>query len=250
MAPFDLFGWLKQTFGGGGQPQQQSSQPQPQQQPQKQQVGWNQVSGGYTPVFNTDSNPQSQYKTIPDTPQQQYNQPQAQGPQQQYSQPRQQPQQSQQTVARNPNFSQFNVSKTVSNAIQQAASKFGIPASLLYDIALQESSFEPSHVNDTPDGKAAGNPTGLYQFTDSTWKELTDPNSGTYGQSLRPLLQGTDRTNPYNNAMAAAYLIANGQLGRWNASQPVWGQYYSPQELQQYYSQTDPQYVPKSGFRK
>ena len=139
------------------------------------------------------------------------------------------------STARNPSVAKFNILPVVQTAINQAAETYNIPASLLYDIALQESSFNPGLINTTPAGVKAGNPTGLFQFTDGTWRTVLNyanrPNS-----TLK--LPTTDRLDPLTNALAAAYLIAHGQLGRWDASKNVWGGYYNEEELTPFYSQT------------
>lgn len=133
--------------------------------------------------------------------------------------------------ARNPNFSKFKVGPEVEDAIMKAAGKYSLPPELLFDIALQESSYDPSLVNDTPAGREAGNPTGLYQFTDNTWNDILSRYNNKPGMTLN--LANTNRQDPYTNAQAAAYLIKNGQLGKWDASEGVWGNYWSPQELEQ-----------------
>jgi len=141
-------------------------------------------------------------------------------------------------TARNPAIKRFTIVPEVHSAIQTAADTFGVPQSLLYDIALQENSFDPKRVNTAPDAvDATGkplNPTGLFQFTDSTWKTVLNYEAMP-GSSLR--LPNHDRTDPLTNAMAAAYLIKFGQLGRWDASKNVWGQYYTDEELKQFYAQ-------------
>jgi len=142
----------------------------------------------------------------------------------------------QEKLARNPNIVKFKITGTVNQAINKASKKFDLPSTLLFDIALQESSFNHNLVNITPEGKEAGNPTGLFQFTDDTWETVkrfsNDPES-----SLYKVLPNLDRKDPETNALAAAYLIKHGQLGRWDASRDVWGQYYSDEELESYYSQ-------------
>lgn len=135
-------------------------------------------------------------------------------------------------MGRNPSMGKFNVPSVVHDAIQKAATEFGVPASLLYDIALQESSFNPSLQNPQEGSTAAG----LFQFTNGTWDTV-----GNYarmqGSSLKNW-NNPDKMDPYANARAAAYLIKNGQLGRWDASKGVWGPYYKPEEIQSYYSQS------------
>lgn len=133
--------------------------------------------------------------------------------------------------ARNPNVKDFNISDTVKSAIDMAAKKYDIPASLLYDIALQESSFDPSKRNPQPGVTASG----LFQFNDPTWETIQN-----YDRNPKNSIELTNnnRMDPNTSAMAAAYLIKHGQLGRWDASKGVWGQYYKPEELKSYYSQT------------
>ena len=136
-------------------------------------------------------------------------------------------------LGRNPVFEAVNPKPEVKSAIQKAAIKFRVPEALLYDIALQESSLNPSLVNETPEGKAAGSPTGLAQFTDSTWEDVlrfnADPKS-----SLFRVLPNENRKDPETNMMAASYLIKFGQLGKWDASEDVWGEYWAPEELEEF----------------
>ena len=148
-------------------------------------------------------------------------------------------------LARNPNISKYQITDSVSQAIDKAAGKFNMPAELLYDIALKESSFDHTLVNKTPEGIKAGYPTGLFQFTDGTWEVIkkfnNDPDSALY-----KALPNLDRKDPVTNSLAAAYLISHGQLGRWDASKTdegevgenTWGQFYSEEELKPYYVQT------------
>lgn len=137
--------------------------------------------------------------------------------------------------ARNPAISKFRITPAVSSALTTAANTFGLPPSILYDIALQESSFNPNLTNSTPAGVQAGNPKGLFQFTDGTWETVKNY-ANRPGSSLK--LPNDNRFDPLTNALAAAYLIKNGQLGRWDASKNVWGSYYNDEELDPYYSQT------------
>lgn len=127
----------------------------------------------------------------------------------------------------------------VAKAIRQASKEFGVKTSLLFDIADAESDFIPNKVNLTPEGKEAGNPTGLFQFTNSTWEDILDFNNNPKS-SLYKKLPNTDRSDPLTNALAGAYLIKFGQLGKWDASEHDWGNYWSPQELEElgYYDQT------------
>jgi transposase-like protein len=124
---------------------------------------------------------------------------------------------------RNPDFSKLDMSQYQSstNAITKAAAEYGIPASLLYDIALQESTLNPNP-KPNPDSTAAG----LFQFTSPTWEEA---------KKRMKLDSAASRLDPDVAAKAAAYFISNGMLGRWDASKDVWGQFYSPEELQGYY---------------
>jgi hypothetical protein len=123
-----------------------------------------------------------------------------------------------------------NVDPSIKSAIEQAAKKYDVPKELLYDIAFSESTI----------GKNAGkNPestsSGLYQFNDPTWQSVLKyaqmPNS-----SLK--LPNQDKNDPVSQALATAYLIKFGQLGRWDASRDKWGQNYKPEELQGYYKQS------------
>ena len=141
-----------------------------------------------------------------------------------------------QELARNPNITKFKITSKVNGSITRASKKFDLPPTLLFDIALQESSFDAGLVNITPEGKEAGNPTGLFQFTDDTWETIKNyANDKT--TSLYNVLPNFDRKDPLTNSLAAAYLIKFGQLGRWDASRGVWGEHYSDEELESYYSQ-------------
>lgn len=117
-----------------------------------------------------------------------------------------------------------NAPEPVYNAVSQASSKFGVPQDLLLDLAFSESSFNPSIVNDI-------GASGLYQFTPETWQDVLqyaqNPEMSLYGA-----LPNEDVLDPITNALAAAYLIKMGQLGKWDASEWNWGQNYTPQELE------------------
>lgn len=120
--------------------------------------------------------------------------------------------------------SQQQVPEQAFNPISQASNKFNVPLDLLLDIALSESSYNPKNVNEI-------GAQGLYQFTPQTWQEVLgyarNPDMSLYGQ-----LPNEDPLDPLTNAIAAAYLIKMGQLGKWDASEHNWGQYYQPQELE------------------
>lgn len=113
----------------------------------------------------------------------------------------------------------------VEDAIFKAATKYDVPASLLYDIAFSESSLDPRKRNISGEGLKAGTPKGLFQFTPGTWDTVLnysrDPAS-----SLHGVLPTEDVFDPYTNALAAAYLIKFGQLGKWDASEWNWGEHY------------------------
>jgi len=198
---------------------------------------------------------QSQYSPAPPqqpyaptetaTPQQQYVQTE-QTPQQQYTQP--QTNTTPTVTARNPAVAKYNITPVVQDAIVKAASKYGVEPSLLFDIALQESSFDPNLKNTTPSGIEAGTPKGLFQFTPSTVETIK--NYAKQPGSSISLPDNLDLFDPYVNAEMAAYLIAHGQLSRWNASQGVWGPQYSKEEISPYYSQTLPEYIPTQNWRQ
>lgn len=128
----------------------------------------------------------------------------------------------------------------VVKAITQAANRFGVPKEFLADLFFAESSFNPGSKNTTPEGVAAGVPIGLAQFRPGTWDEVRrytqNPESIAYGM----IPEGDMRSDPNLNALAAAYLIKQGQLGKWDASQWNWGQYWPEEELSKYgfYDQT------------
>jgi len=126
-------------------------------------------------------------------------------------------------------------SPEVLNAVKAAEQKYGVPSALLLDIAMQESTLNPNVVNPEPGVTAAG----LFQFNDGTW-DTVQKYANMQNSSLRGVLPNTNRMDPRTAALAAAYLIKNGQLGRWDASKNIWGKFWPQQELdaQGYYSQT------------
>lgn len=124
----------------------------------------------------------------------------------------------------------MSIASQVDDAIQSAAKQYNVSPELLYDIAFAESSLDPMKTN--AEGSSAS---GLFQFTSPTWQTV-QRYGGMPGSSLR--LPSNDRSDPYASAMAAAYLIGHGQLGRWDASKWNWGQYYTPEEIDPYYYQT------------
>lgn len=142
------------------------------------------------------------------------------------------------SFSRNPDIQKYTISEPVKNALLTAAETFKIPVSLLSDIALQESGFRPTSDPYAEGGgeifKQAGYPKGLFQFTDGTWQTVLNYEAKP-GSSLK--LPNHDRFDPLTNALAAAYLIKFGQLGRWDASKHNWGRFYSPEELNSYYAQ-------------
>lgn len=186
----------------------------------------------YTPTKTT--TPQQEYAQAEPTPQQQYSEVQ--------------PTSTPTITARNPAVTKFTISPVVQDAIIKAANKYGVQPSLLFDIALQESSFDPTLANTTPSGEAVGVPKGLFQFTPDTVETIK--NYANQPGSSISLPDNIDLFDPYINAEMAAYLIANGQLGRWNASQGVWGPQYSQEEVSPYYSQTLPEYVPTQNWKQ
>jgi soluble lytic murein transglycosylase-like protein len=126
---------------------------------------------------------------------------------------------------RRPNFDWTGATKANANsvtAINQAAAKYGVPASLLFDIAASESSLSP-----TPPPNPESTAGGMFQFLDTSWKQV-----------MRELgfPASTPKTDPVANAEAAAYTISKKRLSWWDASKDKWGQYYSPEELAPYYS--------------
>ena len=137
----------------------------------------------------------------------------------------------QSNLARNPAISNFNIQPEVIDAITQAAQKYGLPPKILFDIALQESSFDPRKVN-----PETGVHHGLFQFDPPTWQ--TAQNYANMPSSSLTLPENPNRFDPFINALVAAYFISHGQLGRWDASKDVWGPFYSEEELTPYYSQT------------
>lgn len=143
-------------------------------------------------------------------------------------------------LGRNPDVIKKPLVKEVESVIRNAAKEFGVPSELLFDIGFSEGGFYAKSKNETEEGKKADVPEGLYQFRPGTWETVANyarkPNS-----SLKNwLVKGKPppRSDPVANARAAAYLIKFGQLGKWQASKPNWGRFYTEDELEKYYSQT------------
>lgn len=124
-------------------------------------------------------------------------------------------------LARNPAMVKFNPRDDVVRAIKGASESAGVPPTLLFDIALQESSFDPAKVN--PQTKKH---VGLFQFDEPTWSDMIR-----WGY----VPAGSKREDPVANAQAAAMAIKNRWLDKWTASKNVWGQYYKPEELRMFY---------------
>jgi len=141
-------------------------------------------------------------------------------------------------IARNQSLSKFNVTPQVETAIRTAASTHKITPEILGDIAIQESSMDPTNSAERG-GFANSTSKGLYMFNDPTWETVQNYKNKS-GSSLK--LENDDRMDPNTSAQAAAYLIANGQLGRWYPSAAVWAPNYTWEELQPYLTQTtDPE---------
>lgn len=160
---------------------------------------------------------------------------QPKSPVQEYARTETTPSKSYSAKGRNPKSGDFRISESVVDAIKNAANMYGVPEELMYDIAMQESSFDPGRRAQDwgfPDSTAAG----LFMFNDPTWQTVQNY-AGMPGSSLQ-LPQNANKMDPNVSALAAAYLIANGQLGRWDASKNVWGQYYSDEDLEPFYSQS------------
>lgn len=132
---------------------------------------------------------------------------------------------------RNPSTTIAN--STARNAIESAAKQYDIPAALMYDIAMQESSLNPDARNPEPGVTAAG----LFQINNPTWDTIHKYGSMP-GSTLK--LPSSNHMDPNTNASAAAYLIKHGQLGRWDASKNIWGKFWPDSELNNlgFYSQT------------
>lgn len=141
---------------------------------------------------------------------------------------------------RNPNVKKFTVDSPIYDAINSAAEEFGVPAALLFDIALKESKFKPEIVNtEAVDLKGfPTNPSGLFQFTDETWEDV-------HRRYDMPE-SNEDRLDPVTSARMVAFLIKKGELWRWNASKypyenpdtgeinkdNIWGDYWKDDELE------------------
>lgn len=101
---------------------------------------------------------------------------------------------------------QCKATQNVVNAIKEGASVSGMPFGYMMAKASQESCFNPNVKASTSSA------TGLYQFTDSTWKGMVDKYGGKYGIGIN------DRMNPRANAIMgglfakdnAAYLKSKG----------------------------------------
>lgn len=128
-------------------------------------------------------------------------------------------------VPRNPAFSKFRVEEDVNQAITDASQKYNVPAELLFDIALQESSYDKSKVN--PETKIHH---GLFQFDPDTWSDMI---------RWGVVPEDASRFNPRLNAEAAAWSISNGYLQKWDDSKEVWGEFYEDEELKEYYNPFD-----------
>jgi hypothetical protein len=142
-------------------------------------------------------------------------------------------------LARNQSLSKFTVTPQVETAIRNAATEHKLAGpEILGDIAIQESSMDPTNSAERG-GFANSTSKGLYMFNDPTWQTVQNYKNMA-GSSLR--LENDDRFDPNTSAKAAAYLIANGQLGRWYPSAAVWAPNYTWEELQPYLTQTtDPE---------
>lgn len=146
-------------------------------------------------------------------------------------------------LGRNPKTAEVSIDPSVVQAITKAAQKYGLPPELLYDIAYGESSLNPNPPEVTDQYGRVHK--GLFQFEPSTWK-LAKSYANMPGSSL--VMPREDYTDPEAAALVAAYLIKQGQLGKWNASEPSWGPHYSSEEILPYYEQTK-DFIPKR-FRK
>jgi len=136
------------------------------------------------------------------------------------------------TYGRNPSTKKVKADPVVHAAIADASKKYGIPAEILYDIGFSESSLNPN-----PPKNPKSSAGGLFQFTNGTWETVKNY-ARMKGSTLK--LPSIDKNDPRSSAMAAAYLIKNGQLGRWDASKWNWGEYWSDDELEEmgFYKQT------------
>lgn len=121
---------------------------------------------------------------------------------------------------------------TARSAIESAAKQYDVPAALMYDIAMQESSLNPEARNPEPGVTAAG----LFQINNPTWDTIHKYGKMP-GNTLK--LPNNNHMDPHTNAAAAAYLIKHGQLGRWDASKNIWGKFWPDEELDKggFYSQ-------------
>jgi len=139
---------------------------------------------------------------------------------------------------RNPQTTAVPISDTLKQAILQASKQYEVPSALMYDVGMAENSLGASGKN-----KEGSSSTGAYQFNDETWKTVMNY-LNMKNSSLK--LPNTDRNDPLTSALAAAYLMKFGQLGRWNASKNderntnSWGKYWPDEELNKlgFYDQT------------
>ena len=154
-------------------------------------------------------------------------------------------------LARNPSISKFNITPQVDTAIRGQAKNYNINPEILGDVALQESSFNPTADAYTSgyDGKTidpkTGKPRdlstskGLFMFNDEAWGPTRAYFQSNPESNLR--MPSEDRFDPEANTAYAAYLISHGQLGRWYPSAAVWAPNYTWEELQPYLTQTKDQ---------
>lgn len=117
--------------------------------------------------------------------------------------------------------------QTSTQAIRDVANMIGVPASLLEDIAYQESKYD----YDLPTTTEGSTATGLFQFNDPTWTDVVNK----YGMSWE------DRLDAYQNALAAAKLINEGYLGKWAASADIWAPHYTLEEVEPYLQTYSPE---------
>lgn len=97
---------------------------------------------------------------------------------------------------------------SIPDIIRAAGAKYGVSYKYMYDMAMCESSLNPSERNDTPvlvKGKNYGHAQGLYQFIPSTWERMSA--QAGYG--------GASVFDAVSNANVFAWAISTGHAGEW-----------------------------------
>lgn len=115
------------------------------------------------------------------------------------------------------NTSEGNPSNNISQIINSSAAQAGLNPEFVQKVAQVESGMNPNARN--PNSSASG----LFQFTNSTWREVVNKYGKEYGINVR------DKNNPQANAqMASLYLRDNAnKLARILGREPSRGEVYA-----------------------